>query len=72
MPVLGKSSVVSMSEMKLEKVDGEHVCSWCFARDETVLHDAGSDTYWHQGCCEVAGDTIHLMQDWLPFKNKRG
>ena len=62
---------VIMSEMTLEKVDGEHVCSWCFARDETVLHDAETDTYWHEVCREGAGDTIHHMQDWLPFKKKR-
>ena len=60
-----------MSEMKLEEVDGEHVCGWCFARDETVLHDAETDTYWHQDCREVAGDTIHHMKDWLPFKKKK-
>ena len=68
--VVGKSNGVTMSEMKLEEVDGEHVCGWCFARDETVLHDAETDTYWHQDCRDVAGDTIHHMQDWLPFKKK--
>lgn len=59
-----------MVEMALEKVDGEHVCSWCFARDETVLRDNDSDTYWHQDCFEAAGDTIHHMRNWLPVNEK--
>ena len=57
-----------MSKMKLEKVDGKHACSWCFARDETVLRDAQSDTYWHQDCFDAAGDVIHQMRDWLYFQ----
>jgi len=70
-PVYGQLNGVSMCEKKLENVDGEHVCSWCFARDETVLRDAETDTYWHQDCRDVAGDTIHHMQDWSPFRKKR-
>ena len=62
---------VIMSEVMLEKVDGEHVCNWCFARNETVLHDTETNTYWHQDCREVAGDAIHHMKDWLPFKKKK-
>ena len=54
-----------MDKTKLEKVEVDQLCNWCFARDETVLHDAETNTYWHQDCREVAGDTIHHMQDWL-------
>lgn len=61
-----------MREMKLEKVAGDNVCSWCFARDDTVLRHSESDTYWHKDCLEAAGDTIHHMIDWLPVnKNNR-
>ncbi|XHY19227.1 hypothetical protein SuNHUV7_40430 (plasmid) [Pseudoseohaeicola sp. NH-UV-7] len=61
-----------MSDMKLEKAFGESTCNWCFEKDETVLHHAESDTYWHECCLEAAGDTIHHIIDWLtPKKQSR-
>ena len=61
-----------MSELKLEKAFGENTCTWCFAKDENVLHHAESDTYWHEGCLEAAGDTVQHIIDWLlPEKKSR-
>ena len=59
-----------MSEMKLEKAFGESTCTWCFAKDETVLRHDETDTYWHEDCFEAAGDTIHHIIDWLPPEKK--
>jgi len=59
-----------MSEMKLEKAFGESTCTWCFAKDETVLRHDETDTYWHEDCFEAAGDTIHHIIGWLPPEKK--
>ena len=57
-----------MSATKLEEVDGENTCRWCFAKDDTVLYDPGSETYWHPDCYDAAGDTIHFLLELFPNK----
>ena len=61
-----------MTKMKLEETAGKNRCSWCLFKDENVLHHADSDTCWHKGCFEAAGDVVHQVIDWLPSdKNSR-
>ena len=54
-----------MSNHKLEKTVGGNVCSWCFARDDTVLRHGDTETYWHEGCFEQARDVFRPVVGWL-------
>ena len=58
-----------MSDKKLQMAVGENTCTWCFAKDDTVLRHAGSDTYWHEHCLEAADDSAHKIIVSLSPKN---
>lgn len=54
-----------MADKKLVEKEGSHLCEWCFARDDTVMHEPTTNTYWHKDCYDVSGGTSHSIQSHI-------
>ena len=54
-----------MRNLKLVETESSEVCSWCFARDDTVLCEPQTDTYWHRDCFDASTVSTQLVYELL-------